>query len=218
MKKVAILIDGGWFSKALQGAFTGAKPPIYPKHGITADIIYRNALNTIVVADEEITKVFYYDSEPYADEEKNPLSGIVTDYSKSAGYTSRKRLFKELGERDFVALRRGDVRPRGWTLTPDYLEKLMKGHKPTPLTDSDIYLNFEQKGVDMRIGIDVASLSLKKQVDRIILISGDRDMIPAIKLARREGVQVVLVNIPGRKLNHELIEDADLLRQLTPTL
>ena len=94
----------------------------------------------------------------------------------------------------------------------------MKGHKPTPLTDSDIYLNFEQKGVDMRIGIDVASLSLKKQVDRIILISGDRDMIPAIKLARREGVQVVLVNIPGRKLNHELIEDADLLRQLTPTL
>lgn len=70
----------------------------------------------------------------------------------------------------------------------------------------------------MRIGIDVATLSLKKQVDRIILISGDRDMIPAIKLARREGVQVILVGIPGRKLNHELIEDADLLRTLLPTL
>lgn len=40
-------------------------------------------------------------------------------------------------------------------------------------------------------GIDVATLSLKRIVDRIILISGDTDMILAMKLARREGVQVV---------------------------
>ena len=41
---------------------------------------------------------------------------------------------------------------------------------------------FEQKGVDMRIGIDVATLALKKIVERIILFSGDTDMIPALKL------------------------------------
>ncbi len=142
MKKVAILIDGGWFSKAMLGAFAKEKPPVWAKHGITADIIYRNAMKAVIPSEEEVVKVFYYDSEPYAEEEKNPLSGAVTDYSKSAGYNSRKRLFKELGEMDFVALRRGDVRPRGWTLTKDYLEKLMKGHKPTALSDSDVTVTY----------------------------------------------------------------------------
>ena len=65
-------------------------------------------------------------------------------------------------------------------------------------------------------GFDVATLALKKLVDRVILISGDTDMIPAIKLARREGIQVVLINVPKRTLTSELIEDADLVRNLHP--
>ena len=44
----------------------------------------------------------------------------------------------------------------------------------------------------MRIGIDISSLSIKKQVDQIILIAGDADFVPAAKLARREGVDFVL--------------------------
>jgi len=67
----------------------------------------------------------------------------------------------------------------------------------------------------MRIGIDVATLTLKRLVDRIILISGDTDMIPAMKLARREGAQVVLVEIAG-PIHKELDEDADLVRRITP--
>lgn len=68
----------------------------------------------------------------------------------------------------------------------------------------------------MRIGIDVATLAYKKLVDRILLISGDTDMVPAIKLARREGLQVVLAEVPGRRLNAELIEDSDFVRKLVP--
>ncbi|HTX22768.1 MAG TPA: NYN domain-containing protein [Candidatus Aquilonibacter sp.] len=82
-------------------------------------------------------------------------------------------------------------------------------------TAKDVFLSREQKGVDMRIGIDVATLSLKRIVERIILISGDTDMIPAMKLARREGVQVVLVEI-GITLSKSLDEDADLVRVLKP--
>ena len=44
----------------------------------------------------------------------------------------------------------------------------------------------------MRIGIDIASLTLKKQADTIILVSADSDFVPATKLARREGVEVIL--------------------------
>ena len=38
------------------------------------------------------------------------------------------------------------------------------------LSESDIILNIDQKGVDMKIGLDIASLSYKHQVDQIILI------------------------------------------------
>ena len=81
----------------------------------------------------------------------------------------------------------------------------------------DVYFSLEQKGVDMRLGIDVATLALKQQVERIIVISGDTDMIPAIKLARREGVQVALVALQnGAGVNKHLIEDSDLVRTIAP--
>lgn len=44
----------------------------------------------------------------------------------------------------------------------------------------------------MKIGLDIASITLKKQVDQIILIAGDSDFVPAAKLARREGIDFIL--------------------------
>ena len=35
-------------------------------------------------------------------------------------------------------------------------------------------------------------MALKKQVEQIILISGDSDFVPASKLARREGIDFML--------------------------
>jgi uncharacterized LabA/DUF88 family protein len=53
-------------------------------------------------------------------------------------------------------------------------------------------------------------------VDRIVLFSGDTDMIPALKLARREGLQVHVVKLGTWPLKHNLIEDCDGVRLLTP--
>lgn len=67
----------------------------------------------------------------------------------------------------------------------------------------------------MGVGIDVATVSLKKLVDRIVLFSGDQDTIPAMKLARCEGVQVFLLGIfhsSPWKLRHTLVEDSDGVR------
>ena len=44
----------------------------------------------------------------------------------------------------------------------------------------------------MRIGLDIATITLKKQAGTIILVSGDSDFVPAAKLARREGVNFIL--------------------------
>lgn len=44
----------------------------------------------------------------------------------------------------------------------------------------------------MKIGVDIASLAYKKQVEQIVLIAGDSDFVPAAKLARREGIDFIL--------------------------
>ena len=51
----------------------------------------------------------------------------------------------------------------------------------------DLKPNIQQKGVDLRIGLDIAALALKHQVEIIVLVTGDSDFIPALKFARREG-------------------------------
>ena len=60
------------------------------------------------------------------------------------------------------------------------------------LTETDFEPDFVQKGVDMRIGIDIATLASKHQVDQIVLIAGDSDFVPAAKHARREGIDFIL--------------------------
>ena len=57
---------------------------------------------------------------------------------------------------------------------------------------SEVTFGLRQKGVDMRIGLDIASMTLKRQVDTIVLVTGDSDFVPAAKLARREGVEFLL--------------------------
>lgn len=208
MKKVAILIDGEWFRRGLDRALKGKLP-----HGVTADVMYRNAL-LCLGAGEEVFRLFYYDCPPYEGIETNPIDQSKTDFKQLPKHQARTRFLNELKAMDYVALRLGVARQRGWTLTEAYIQKAISGRHQPPQA-GDVFLSLEQKGVDMRIGIDVATLALKGIVDRIILISGDTDMIPAMKLARREGVQVVLVEV-SLPLHKALDEDADLVRVITP--
>lgn len=78
-------------------------------------------------------------------------------------------------------------------VTPENLAALEKvAHSWSQLGSDDVRLAFRQKGVDMRIGIDITTLTLKRQVDTIVLVTGDSDFVPAAKVARREGVEFLL--------------------------
>lgn len=79
------------------------------------------------------------------------------------------------------------------------------------LRGGDISLGLRQKGVDMRIAIDIASLTLKKQVSTIVLVSGDSDFVPAAKLARREGMEFILDPL-WQNVNEDLFEHIDGLQ------
>ena len=56
----------------------------------------------------------------------------------------------------------------------------------------DIYPDIRQKGVDMRLGLDIATIAYKRQAERLVLVANDADYVPAVKLAREEGLKVVL--------------------------
>lgn len=65
----------------------------------------------------------------------------------------------------------------------------------------------------MRLGLDIASLTLKGRVGTIVLVAGDSDFVPAMKFARREGAQVWLVTL-GHSVRPEMLEHSDLLIDL----
>jgi uncharacterized LabA/DUF88 family protein len=83
------------------------------------------------------------------------------------------------------------------------------------LTDDDFVYDVNQKGTDMRVGLDIASVSYKRQADQIVLVAGDSDFVPAAKLARREGVDFILDPMWG-PIADDLHEHVDGLRSTCP--
>lgn len=57
----------------------------------------------------------------------------------------------------------------------------------------------EQKGVDLRIGLDLASHGRNKVSDLVYLLSGDDDLTEAVEEAQGHGVQVVILAAPDAK-------------------
>ncbi len=57
---------------------------------------------------------------------------------------------------------------------------------------------FQQKRVDLLLGLDFALLAGKRQITHAAIFSGDSDLIPAVAVAKQEGVSVWLVHGPRR--------------------
>lgn len=56
----------------------------------------------------------------------------------------------------------------------------------------------EQKGVDLRIGLDLVAHARNAAVDAMYLISGDGDLTEAVEEAQAHGVQVTVVAVPSQ--------------------
>lgn len=70
-----------------------------------------------------------------------------------------------------------------------------------------------QKQVDNLITIDIVMLSFKHLITKATVISGDADLIPAIKFAKNEGVIVEVLYFPGSTSN-ELLKTVDIATEL----
>ncbi|MFC6287435.1 NYN domain-containing protein [Nocardioides sp. GCM10027113] len=79
----------------------------------------------------------------------------------------------------------------------------------------------QQKGVDLRIGLDLVAHARNGAADVFFLVSGDDDLTEAVEEAQVHGVQVVVLAVPsanGRPhgVSRHLIRAADELDVLSP--
>lgn len=216
MIKTAILIDGAFYRKR---AFhlLGDKTPSERAKELS------NYCHRHIVDEKEgasLYRVFYYDCPPSSKQVYHPLLKRTVDLSKTEDFKWANEFLKELKHQRKFALRMGRLAEEQaqFNLKPEITRKLCNGSRTFEnLEEKDFTLSISQKGVDMRIGIDISSLAFKKQVDRIILISGDSDFVPAAKQARREGIDFILD--PMRSpIKDDLYEHIDGIRTKAPKI
>lgn len=200
--KTAILVDGGFYRRRAQimlGEKTAAERAeelssyclrhLYTYHNHNKEKHTKNKRIS------DLYRIFYYDCLPMEKKVFHPFLQKQIDYAKSDLYTWMHAFIDELKRKRKFALRLGKLADEQahFSIRPDIIKKLCNGHMQfDELQSQNFMLEVDQKGVDMKIGLDISSLAYKKQVDQIVLISGDSDFVPAAKLARREGIDFIL--------------------------
>jgi len=193
MTRTAILVDGGFYRKRAIKLW-GLKSP----EDRAWELVKYCSLHLKESHDHDkhhLYRILYYDCPPVTKQVYHPLLKKSIDFGKSDIFSWTNCFFEELKKKRKVALRFGTL-SENWvqySLTNEATKSIFSGSRQlSDITEKDFILSIRQKGVDMKIGIDIVSLVLKKLVDQIVLIAGDSDFVPAAKLARREGIDFIL--------------------------
>lgn len=125
-------------------------------------------------------RTYYNDAEPFGDTIYDP-GGDCHSFSEKPLYQNSVRLLDELRRSDHIAVRLGRTKFSEW-------------RQPTAPHGSFSPV-FQQKGVDMKIGLDMALLATKRIVDILILVTNDTDFVAPMKLVRSEGVVVGIYSV-----------------------
>ena len=211
----AIMVDGGFFLRRyriLKGHSLDCRQ--VAKDLFTWSLKHLEGKNNEL---RELYRIFYYDCPPLDKKVFHPITKELVDLGKTEEAVFRCGMHSELRKLRKVALRQGRLADYGnWVLEPVKLKQMIAGTlTAAELQPEDVSYEVRQKGIDMRIGLDIASLTFKKQVDQIVLIAGDADFVPAAKLARREGIDFILDPM-WKEISDELHEHIDGLKSTCP--
>ncbi len=203
--KVVFMIDGWFMRKRIQKlkTFTYDGPNIRKYCGKhlkerDGDTLYR---------------IFYYDTAPLEKKGHNPISKKAVDFSKTWVAVTQTELLESIKKTPNFALRLGKTawKNNSWVLNPQKLQQLLdKKITIDDLVEADVCPWIEQKAVDMKMGLDIASIATKRLAEKLIIISGDADIVPALKLARQEGMIVGLDPLRN-PIRPELSEHVDFI-------
>lgn len=214
----AIFVDAGFFLKRFRHVYptVDAKKP-----ADVARTLHRMCLDHPTQKRDaerhELYRIFVYDCPPLMKKAHSPIGKIAIDFAKTDVALFRLDFHDELKCLRKVALRLGRLQDNnGWRIKPSALSAVLRNEREfVDLTDRDFEYEVRQKGTDMKIGLDIASVAYKKQVDQIILVAGDADFVPAAKLARREGIDFIL-DAMWNPIPSDLHEHIDGLRSIYP--
>ena len=152
---------------------------------------YRALVSTIVDSaggDRDIIRVYYYHCLPYQDHPPTP--------EQSERFGRMQRFFRALQRTPRFEVKEGRLAYRGLD------------NQGNPI--------FEQKRIDLLLGIDLVLHSAKRSIDEAFIIAGDSDFIPAIRAAKSEGVVVYLVH--GANPHDDLLDEVDERIKITAEL
>lgn len=205
----AVLIDGGFYRRRAYTIFGDKSPED------RADELVKYAMRHIKRSKSSLYRIFYYDCPPSEKVVFHPLSRRQINLAQTDQFAWTNAFFTALTHKRKVALRRGEELKTqgGYILRSDRLKHLCAGKiEVHDLVEEDFHLNIIQKGVDMRIGLDIASLAQHRIVNQIVMITGDSDFVPAAKHARREGIDFILDPM-WANIADSLSEHVDAIRQ-----
>jgi uncharacterized LabA/DUF88 family protein len=155
-----------------------------------------------------LLRVYWDDAVPASGALTNPIDGSKINLAASPVYSANISLHQALELQPDFALRMGESGVYGWTIGQSAMKALTKS--PRAPTAKDLVPDIQQKGVDLRIGLDISRLALRSLVSVAVVVTGDSDLIPAFKFARREGVRIYLDHM-GHGVKRELKVHSDLL-------
>jgi uncharacterized LabA/DUF88 family protein len=162
---------------------------------------------------EKLLRIFFYTSYPVkldemyinVTERKNLSRNMVAKFHKwfvehrddlLRFYDENSRFLDELSCQEYIDMRAGELKING--------------------VNEDASPIFVQKQVDMLMGLDIAHVSYRKQVDKVVIFSKDTDIVPAMRTARNNGIETVIANLEnGHKVPDVLGKHSDHVRTRT---
>ena len=189
MGKMAILVDGGFYlkrAKCLKGEKTARD---------RAEELVQYCKKHVENENAELYRIFYYDCDPIGKKAFHPLHNRTFDQSKTDAYKWKMDFFDELAKKRKLAIRKGEPLEGSceFAMKTTVARDIVRGKRSADsLCDDDFVLDVQQKGVDVRIGLDLALIAHERFADQIVLITGDSDFVPAAKYARRHGIDFII--------------------------
>jgi uncharacterized LabA/DUF88 family protein len=129
----------------------------------------------------DILRVYYYDCLPYQSRPSTP--------DEQRMLSRKQQFFYNLNRLPKFEVREGRLEYRGRTNTG------------VPI--------FQQKRVDIMLGVDLTRLAFKKVISHAAILSGDSDYIPAIQTAKDEGILIRLIHGPTGTYHDQLWDIVD---------
>ena len=152
LRSYAILMDGAFVLKRLKARLK--------RHPTATDVVTESdrIRSLPVLGRLSLLRIDFYDAPPATRLIRNPIDGQEINLGRTDVHRRCQALQDALALTPDHALRLGETDVRGWWMNGRRIRSLVGLPHPRSLQPTDIEPDIQQKGVDLRIGLDIARL------------------------------------------------------------